>query len=976
MRFIFRVVSLSLLLASCGGGGGSDSPAGVVVTPVAPVAGIELLAGGLGGFGNRDASGTDSRFNQPYGLAVAADGTRYVADNFNHTVRKISPAGEVTTLAGKAGEAGFADGAGAAARFSSPGGIAVAPDGTVYVTDTGNYTLRAISPAGVVSTLAGVVGSPGAVNGTGATARIGMGTGMVVASDGSIYFCEVDNRLVRKVTPAGEVSSVAGLAGVPGLEDGTGTDAHFMQPVGIAVDGNDILYVADAGAHAIRRVTTGGVVTTWVGGGGSGISGLVNANGSAARFNTPFGVVAETDGTLYVADTQNGVVRKVTPAAEVTTLASLANVPVAGVATPLPTGIGRDASGLLSVTDVANHRMLTVTAAGVVAPAFGAAPLPGATDATGAAARFSSPRALAVASDGKVYVADAGNHVIRVVGSDGAVTTLAGSAGNYGAANGTGAAARFNSPSGIVVDDAGTAYVADTGNHLIRKVTAAGVVTTLAGGAGLSGAVDDTGTAARFNQPAGLALDTAGYLYVADSGNHTIRKISPAGVVTTLAGKAGTAGAVNGTGTTARFTQPAAVAVALDGTVFVADQLNHAIRRVTAAGVVTTFAGSFGQAGDGNGAATTARFSFPAGLGLDGSGTLYVADLGNHLVRTVSAAGDVATLAGVAGASGAVLGALPGGLNLPQGLAPGFDGRLYVTTENSVVKVTPDTPISLFDVGLSASASALVVGQSLTLSWGSRDATNCQASGDWTGAQAASGSTTLTPAAVGTFTYSLTCDENGGTGVKTVSSSVTVSPPLPTLSLTASSAYVAPGDPLTLTWTSTDATSCTASGSWSGARPTSYSEILTPAPGSQSYTLTCSGPGGSIARTVTVSVAPPPVVTLTTSATSVEVGAPFTLTWTSSNASVCVASGGWSGTRATSGSVQVAQAIVGSVSYTLSCTGGGGTTATAVTVTALAPASGGGTGGAGGGGGGGGALDLWALLALGGLLLGRRERQQ
>lgn len=914
LRLLFRVVSLSVLLASCGGGGGDEAPAGVAVVSSA---GIELVAGGIGGAGNRDATGTDSRFYQPFGIAVAADGTRYIADNLNHTIRKVSPAGAVTTLAGKVGEPGTADGTGAAARFNRPGGVALAADGTLYVSDAGNFTIRAISPAGEVTTLAGLAGTSGMLNGTGNAARLGAVAGLVVASDGVIYFCDLDNRLIRKVTPAGEVSSVAGLAGWSGNVDGTGTDARFNLPVGIAVDGSDVLYVTDAGAHTIRRVTTAGVVTTLAGGAGS--SGLVDANGTSARFNAPYGVVAEADGTLYVADTLNTVVRKVTPAGDVSTLASLANVPAPGVAVAAPTGIGHDGSGLLYVTDANNHRVLSVTAAGVVTPVLGAAPL-------------------------------------------------------TGAANGTGAAARFSLPAGVAVDDLGTVYVADTGNHTVRKVTAGGVVTTLAGTAGLPGSADGLGATARFNQPIGLALDSAGNLYVADAGNFVIRKVTPAGQVTTLAGQAGQFGGVDGTGSAARFSLPVAVAVDTAGNVYVSDQVNHAIRKVTAAGEVTTLAGTLGAAGNADGTGSAARFRSPGGIGVDANGTVYVADYGNDLLRAVTAAGEVTTLAGVSGAAGVVLGALPGGLNQPQGLALGTKGELYVSSENAVLKVTTPTPIPVFDVALTGSATTLIEGQSLTLTWSSRDATNCQATGDWSGALATSGSTTVTVGAAGTYTYTLTCDENGGPGVKSDAVTVTVVPPTPLLTMSGSKAFVAPGDPFTLTWAGTNITSCTASGAWSGARATNGSETLTPAAGNQSYTLTCTGSGGSVSRTVNVSVAPPPLVTLTASATSVKVGTPFTLTWTSSNASTCVAAGGgWSGVRATSGSETFTLTTAGVVSYTLSCSGGGGTKVTGVTITATDSGGGGGGGGSSGGGGGGGALDLWGLLALGGLLLRRRR---
>jgi len=212
------------------------------------------------------------------------------------------------------------------------------------------------------------------------------------------------------------------------------------------------------------------------------------------------------------------------------------------------------------------------------------------------------------------------------------VTTLAGS-GSQGSANGTGTAASFAWPAGAAVDGSGNVYVADTFNHLIRKITSAGVVTTLAG-TGSSGSANGTGTAASFNNPWGVAVDGSGNVYVADQSNHLIRKITAAGVVTTLAGT-GSAGSANGTGTAASFNYHWGVAVDGSGNVYVGDSNNHLIRKITSAGVVTTLAGS-GSSGSADGTGTAASFRYPTGVAVDGSGNVYVGDLGNHLIRKIT----------------------------------------------------------------------------------------------------------------------------------------------------------------------------------------------------------------------------------------------------------------------------------------------------------------------------------------------------
>jgi sugar lactone lactonase YvrE len=317
----------------------------------------------------------------------------------------------------------------------------------------------------------------------------------------------------------------------------------------------------------------------------------------------------------------------------------------------------------------------------------GSAGLTGTTDATGAAARFNHLSDVAVDTAGNVYVADTGGHLIRKVTAAGAVTTLAGRAGISGNTDATGTAASFNSPSGIAVDTAGNVYVADTLNHTIRKITAAGVVTTLAGNAGSTGSADGTGAAARFFWPQGLGLDATGAnLYVADTNNHTVRKIALASAaVTTFAGLAGQAGSTDATGAAARFRAPYDVAVDKNGTIYVADTDNGTIRAITPAGVVSTLAGLAGSTGAADGSGSTARFSHPYSVGVDGSFSVYVADTDNHTVRKiVSALGVVSTVAGQPGTAGAAdgIGAVAR-FNYPSGLAVTAAGDLYIADTNS-----------------------------------------------------------------------------------------------------------------------------------------------------------------------------------------------------------------------------------------------------------------------------------------------------
>jgi sugar lactone lactonase YvrE len=262
---------------------------------------------------------------------------------------------------------------------------------------------------------------------------------------------------------------------------------------------------------------------------------------------------------------------------------------------------------------------------------------------------------VAIDGGGNVYVADMENDTIRKITPAGVVTTFAGSAGSYpfSSADGTGSAARFYTPAGLAVDGSGNVYVADSGNHTIRKITPAGGVTTLAGTAGSSGSTDGTGSAARFKNPRGVAVDGSGNIYVTDMDNHMIRKITPAGVVATLAGTAGLPGSNNATGSAAGFNSPAGVAIDSSGNVYVSEERNHTIRKITPAGVVTTLAGTAGSLGSADGTGGAARFNQPLAVAVDSSGSIYVADTSNHAIRkgvpTIAAAATIDAASGPTG---------------------------------------------------------------------------------------------------------------------------------------------------------------------------------------------------------------------------------------------------------------------------------------------------------------------------------------
>lgn len=302
-----------------------------------------------------------------------------------------------------------------------------------------------------------------------------------------------------------------------------------------------------------------------------------------------------------------------------------------------PTGVGLDRAGNIYVADLGNHTIRKITPSGVVSTVAGPGSfhVRGYADGTGSAVRFNHPSGVAVDSFGNVFVADMGNNVIRKITPNGLVSTFAGMYLQSGKADGVGSAARFAAPHGITIDAADNLYVADVALFNIRKITPAGQVTTIAGLAYNRGSADGTGTDARFDTPRGVAVDGAGNLYVADTDNETIRKIDRAGRVTTLAGLAGSSGSEDGTGSSARFERPHGVAVDPAGNVYVADWLGNTIRKITPGGVVTTvggFAGDFSH-GSTDGIGRVARFDTPKGVAVDSAGQLYVADYANSTIR-------------------------------------------------------------------------------------------------------------------------------------------------------------------------------------------------------------------------------------------------------------------------------------------------------------------------------------------------------
>lgn len=645
-------------------GGAIQGKALSLSNAVATIAGNATTIAGT--VNSADGTGAGARFSRPHG--ITSDGTNlYVADSFNHTIRKIViSTGVVTTFAGSARIPGANDGIGTAAKFNYPQGITT--DGaSLFVSDSGNSTIRkVIISTGVVTTLAGSVQNQGANDGTGSAARFSGPTG--ITTDGTnLYVADTNNNTIRKIViSTGVVTTLAGTAGNIGSTDGIGSAAQFSCPGGITTDGTN-LYVVDSGNLTIRKISiVTGVVSTLAGTAQS--QGATDGVSVAARFMYPQDIVS--DGTnLYVTDLFS--IRKIEINTGVVNTMSLTET-AGGVANFVyPTGIATDGLNLY-VTGEQIVRKIAIST-NTISTLAGSPP---SIDGTGASATFNSP--YGITTDGaNLYVTDRTESTIRkIVIATGTVTTLAGTARRTGGADGIGAAATFSFPAGITTDGTNL-FLTDSEAHTIRKIViSTGVVSTLAGNPFIPGAADGTGTAARFYYPSGITTDGTN-LYVTDLINNTIRKVViSTGAVTTLAGIVGIPGAADGTGTAASFYQPSGITT--DGTNLYVTDLNSTIRKIViSTGAVTTLAGIPGGIGAIDGIGPAASFNFPNDITSDGT-NLYVTDSNSTIRKIVISTGAVTTLAGTTGVLGAVDGIGPAArFRLPRGITT--DGTsLYV----------------------------------------------------------------------------------------------------------------------------------------------------------------------------------------------------------------------------------------------------------------------------------------------------------
>jgi sugar lactone lactonase YvrE len=670
----------------------------VELVPVPPGEGVITTVAGNGAvnFGGDGGIASRARLHSPMDVAFDVSGNLYIVDTDNQRIRKVDKNGIITTVAGDGNWNYGGDGGPAVqAKFWNPSGVAVDSLGSFYIADTDNQRIRKVDINGIITTVAGN-GNDGYAgdNSLATQAQLNFPGDVVVDGSGNLYIADTDNHRIRMVDKNGIITTVAGngIAGYGG-DSGPAIQAKLCYPLSVAVDTLGNLYIADTDNERIRKVDKNGVITTVAGNGLRGYSGD-GGLATQAAFDSPSGVVVDASGTLYIADSNNDRIRKVDANGIITTFAGSGSNGFSGDGGPAtqaglayPWGVAVDILGNLYIADTDNQRIRKVDRSGAITTVAGGIECGDGGPAT--QAQLHRPTGVVTDASGNLYVADTLNHRVRKVDEGGIITTVAGTGiQGYSGDGGPAAQAKVYEPWGVAADTLGNLYIADTSNQRIRKVNKDGIISTVAGN-GSYGFSGDGGPAAqaRLYEPSGVAIGALGDVYIADTYNNRVRRIDPSGIITTVAGN-GTYGysGDGGPATSASLSHPDGLTLDASGNIYISDTYNHHIRKVDTNGIITTLAGygSYGYSGDG-GPAIQAHLAYPSSVVLDGSGSLYLADTVNHRIREVDRTGIITTIAGNGspGYSGDGIPATQTKLNYPAGIAADALGNLYIADRDN-----------------------------------------------------------------------------------------------------------------------------------------------------------------------------------------------------------------------------------------------------------------------------------------------------
>jgi sugar lactone lactonase YvrE len=659
----------------------------------------------------------NTAITQPQRVTTDSGGNVYFTAS--NAVYKLS--GTTLTLLAGTGRPGYSGDGGPAvnAQLNNPQGIAVDSTGNVYVADTLNNVLRIITTDGNINLFAGYVylGVPSAGfsgdGGSAVGAELDLPVGLAIDTSNNIYVADSANNAIREINPAGIISTIAGegplFAGFSG-DTGVAYAAELNGPLDVAVDSSGNVYIADTNNTNVREITASTGVINSIAGSTAIVSGAVvyaygyagdGGAATSASLAGPAGVRIDSNGNLYIATYADNRIRIVNmKTGIINTFAGNGGYGFVGdggaalkAQISAPRGIGLDSSGNLYFADRWNNRVRKIAGGTITTIAGNGLGLFSGDNGPAAGAQLSGPNGVAVDSKGNVYITDALNDRIRVVNPNGVISTYAGNGvAGYSGDGGAATSAEFNQPAGLAVDSSGNLYIADSYNGVVRKVTTSGTISTVAGN-GTFGYSGDGGpaTSATLMAPIGLAVDASGNLYIADYYGWIREVNAKTGVITTIAGN-GTFGYYGdgGAATQAAFYNPLAVAVDSYGNVYVADSDNGAVRMI-ANGIITTIAGNgtLAYTGDG-GLASAAQFSNISGIAVDAQGNVYVGDTGNGVIRLFPLNGVVTTIAGNSkfGYTGDGGAATVAELNGPTALALTTSGNVYFAdTQNNAVRL-------------------------------------------------------------------------------------------------------------------------------------------------------------------------------------------------------------------------------------------------------------------------------------------------
>ena len=610
---------------------------------------INTIVGGIGDHG----VDTLAELYRPNSVIADKWGNIYIADGGNNVVRKVDTNGIITAYAGTCNAGGFSGDNGPAvfALLNTPAGLAIDTFGNLFIADQGNKRIREVNAGGIITTYAGIgMGFATDTNGTPAkVAHIRKPAGIALDKVGNLYIADIGNNVIRKVNTLGKIYTVAGngTAGFHG-DNGHADTSEINAPAGVCIDNKGNLFIADQGNYRIRKVDTFGVITTFAGNGIVGYSG----DGSVAigaEFNILSGISSDSIGDIYISDAGNDYIRKIDTSGIIIRFA------------------GRLLSGGFSGD--------------------------GGLDTS---AKLNDPAGTAFDKHGNFYIADNLNNRVRMVNTAGNIYTFAGcnsyTSTGYKGDGGSALLAQLSGPTGFAYDTAQNLYIADRGNHVVRMINSAGIISTVAGD-DTSGYTGDGGpaTSAKMVSPYSVATDRKGNLFICDPGKNVVRKVNSAGIISTYAGS-GVAGfsGDGGLADTARLSSPTAIATDKYGNLYIADEANNRIREVDTSQVITTIAGTdiasfFGDGGP----AILAEFNQPDGICTDTEGNIYISDKNNYRIRKIDAALNISTVVGngIGGYSGDGTAAIFSSINAPMGITTDKFGNLYIEESNYIRKV-------------------------------------------------------------------------------------------------------------------------------------------------------------------------------------------------------------------------------------------------------------------------------------------------